>query len=122
MHQALGHPDRAASAAVPLSALRWPKDLAAWRGRVAWLAAHAPQLGLPDLNDAALVATADAWLAPHLARVRTKAQLQAIELAPILRCRAAVLSSMERTFACYAGGALTQRHVLNHCLTLHLPC
>ena len=94
--KALGHPDRAASAAVPLSALRWPKDLAAWRGRVAWLAARAPQLGLPDLGDVALVATADAWLAPHLAGVRTKAQLQAIELSAILRCRVAVQSRSRR--------------------------
>ena len=85
VHQALGHPDRASSAAVPLSALHWPKDLAAWRGRVAWLAARAPQLGLPDLSDAALVTSADVWLAPHLAGFRTKAQLQAIQLTPILR-------------------------------------
>lgn len=32
--EALGCPDRAASAAVPLQSLRWPKDLAAWRHRV----------------------------------------------------------------------------------------
>ena len=83
--QALGHPDRAASAAVPLSALRWPKALAAWRGRVAWLAVRAPRLGLPDLSDEALVAAADVWLLPHLRGARTKAQLQAIDLAPILR-------------------------------------
>ncbi len=70
---------------MPLSALRWPKDLAAWRGRVAWLAARAPRLGLSDLSDEALVASANVWLVPHLTGVRTKAQLQAIDLAPILR-------------------------------------
>ena len=32
--EALGWPDRAASATVPLQSLRWPKDLAAWRHRV----------------------------------------------------------------------------------------
>ena len=71
---------------------------------MAWLAARAPQLGLPDLGDAALVATADAWLAPHLVGVRTKAQLQAIELSAILRCRVAVLLRFKTAFVCYAGG------------------
>ena len=31
---ALGWPDRPGTAAVPLTSLRWPKDLAAWRYRV----------------------------------------------------------------------------------------
>ena len=51
-----------------------------------WLAGHAPQLGLPDLSDAALVAGADRWLAPHLAGVRSKAHLQQLDLSTILRC------------------------------------
>lgn len=51
-----------------------------------WLAGHAPQLGLPDLSDAALVASADHWLAPHLGGVRSKAHLQQLDLSSILRC------------------------------------
>jgi ATP-dependent helicase HrpB len=50
-----------------------------------WLAGHAPQLGLPDLSDAALVAAAERWLAPHLRGVRSKAQLQQLDLTSILR-------------------------------------
>ena len=39
--EALGCPDKASSAAVPLQSLRWPKDLAAWRHRVVSTQTHA---------------------------------------------------------------------------------
>lgn len=47
-----------------LDALPWPEALAHWRARVRCLRAWLPELALPDLSDAALLATLDDWLRP----------------------------------------------------------
>jgi ATP-dependent helicase HrpB len=65
-----------------------PAAAEAWRARAAWL--HAAELAacgsssLPDLSSSQLLATLDAWLAPHLPGVRTKAQLQRLPWADVL--------------------------------------
>ena len=50
-----------------LEALPWSESLSQWRARVRCLRAWMPELGLPDLSDAALLATLDAWLLPAFA-------------------------------------------------------
>jgi ATP-dependent helicase HrpB len=57
----------AAVAELGLDTLPWSEGLAQWRERVRCLRAWAPELGLPDLSDEALLATIDAWLAPAFA-------------------------------------------------------
>ncbi|GAB3373420.1 ATP-dependent helicase HrpB [Lysobacter rhizosphaerae] len=51
-----------------LTALPWTEALQQWRARVRCLRAWMPELAdsLPDLSDAALLATLDAWLKPAL--------------------------------------------------------
>ena len=50
-----------------LSALPWSDALSQWRVRVKCLCAWVPELELPDLSDAALLAALDAWLKPAFA-------------------------------------------------------
>ncbi|MBX3712286.1 MAG: ATP-dependent helicase HrpB [Lysobacter sp.] len=50
--------------ALGLDALPWRESLAQWRARVRCLRAWMPDLALPDLSDAALLDTLDAWLKP----------------------------------------------------------
>jgi ATP-dependent helicase HrpB len=50
-----------------LSELPWSEALSQWRARVRSLRAWMPELGLPDLSDAALLATREAWLRPAFA-------------------------------------------------------
>ena len=50
-----------------LSSLPWSEALADWRVRVQCLRAWMPELGLPDLSDAALLQARDAWLKPAFA-------------------------------------------------------
>jgi ATP-dependent helicase HrpB len=50
-----------------LSALPWSEALSQWRIRVQCLRAWLPELALPDLSDAALLASLDAWLKPSFA-------------------------------------------------------
>ncbi|GHC03618.1 ATP-dependent helicase HrpB [Thermomonas carbonis] len=50
-----------------LSALPWSESLSQWRVRVQCLRAWMPELGLPDLSDAALLASLDTWLMPAFA-------------------------------------------------------
>ena len=50
-----------------LDALPWGDHARDLRVRVALLREACPELGLPDLSDAALLASLDDWLAPHLA-------------------------------------------------------
>ncbi|MFD0724705.1 ATP-dependent helicase HrpB [Lysobacter brunescens] len=47
-----------------IDALPWRESLVQWRARVRCLRAWMPDLGLPDLSDAALLDTLDAWLKP----------------------------------------------------------
>ena len=47
-----------------LDALPWRESLAQWRARVRCLRAWLPDLALPDLSDAALLAMLDDWLLP----------------------------------------------------------
>ena len=50
--------------ALGLSVLPWSESLSQWRVRVQCLRAWLPELALPDLSDAALLASLDAWLKP----------------------------------------------------------
>ncbi len=50
--------------ALGIDALPWRESLAQWRARVRCLRAWMPDLSLPDLSDAALLANLDAWLRP----------------------------------------------------------
>src|SRR5690606_13712915 len=50
-----------------LGALPWSEGLRQWRARVQCLREWMPDLGLPDLGDAALLATLDDWLRPSFA-------------------------------------------------------
>ena len=50
--------------ALGLDALPWRESLVQWRARVRCLRAWMPDLALPDLSDAALLDTLDAWLKP----------------------------------------------------------
>ena len=50
-----------------LAVLPWSEALTQWRIRVQCLRAWLPELGLPDLSDAALLASLDDWLLPALA-------------------------------------------------------
>ena len=61
--QALTDAVRAAGLAV----LPWSDTLSQWWIRVQCLCAWMPELGLPDLSDAALLATLDGWLKPAFA-------------------------------------------------------
>ncbi len=47
-----------------MDALPWRESLKQWRARVRCVRAWMPDLGLPDLSDAALLATLDSWLMP----------------------------------------------------------
>ena len=50
-----------------LESLPWSEHAQALRARVACLREWCPELDLPDLSDAALLASLDEWLAPYLA-------------------------------------------------------
>ena len=47
-----------------LAALPWTENLRQWQARVVSLRQWMPELGLPDVGDAALSATLDRWLRP----------------------------------------------------------
>ncbi len=53
--------------ALGLEALPWSESLRQWRARVQSLRGWMPELALPDLSDAALLQTLDAWLLPAFA-------------------------------------------------------
>jgi ATP-dependent helicase HrpB len=50
-----------------LEALPWSEGLRQWQARVVALRGWMPELALPDVSDAALLATLDAWLRPAFA-------------------------------------------------------
>ncbi|HVI59495.1 MAG TPA: ATP-dependent helicase HrpB [Luteimonas sp.] len=68
-----------------LDALPWSDGLRQWRARVRSLRAWMPELGLPDLGDAALLATLDGWLRPAFAGKTRLDALQPDELAEALK-------------------------------------
>ncbi|WP_133000110.1 ATP-dependent helicase HrpB [Luteimonas arsenica] len=90
-----GRPDPAAAAraltdavrALGLDVLPWSDGLRQWRARVACLRVWMPELGLPDLGDAALMATLDDWLRPAFEGKSRLDALGADELSNALRGR-----------------------------------
>jgi len=60
-----------------LAALPWRETAQRLRARVAWLRRVAPELELPDVSDAALLASVEHWLAPALHGKRRLATLDA---------------------------------------------
>ncbi len=103
-----------------IDALPWTDGLRQWRERVRCLRDWMPELGLPDLGDAALLATREQWLKPAFAG---KARLDALseeelgealksgldwslrqKLDPLAPRRIVVPSGMERGIT-YAHGA-----------------
>jgi ATP-dependent helicase HrpB len=76
-----------------LDALAWSEHTATLRMRVAMLRDACPELVLPDLSDAALLATLDDWLAPRLAG---KTRLDALTSAQLGEALAAKLDYAQR--------------------------
>jgi ATP-dependent helicase HrpB len=74
-------------------ALAWSDHAANLRARVALLRDACPELQLPDLSDAALLADLDAWLAPHLGG---KTRLEALTPALLGEALAARLDYAQR--------------------------
>jgi ATP-dependent helicase HrpB len=70
-----------------LDALPWSVTLAQWRVRAQCLRAWMPELGLPDLSDAALLASLDAWLRPAFAGKTRLDALASEELSEALKSR-----------------------------------
>lgn len=68
-----------------LDALPWSAALLQWRARVCALRAWMPELGLPDMGDAALLASLDAWLRPAFAGKTRLDALAADELGETLK-------------------------------------
>ena len=63
-----------------LDVLPWSDALSQWRNRVQCLRTWLPELGLPDLSDAMLLATLDGWLLPAFAG---KTRLDALDEATL---------------------------------------
>ncbi|KGQ18396.1 ATP-dependent RNA helicase HrpB [Lysobacter dokdonensis DS-58] len=63
-----------------LDALPWSETLQQWRARVRALREWAPEEGFPDLSDAALLDTLDAWLRPAF---EGKTRLDALDAAEL---------------------------------------
>ncbi len=74
----------AAVRAKGIDALPWSENARRLRARMQALRAWVPELGLPDVSDAALLATLDEWLAPYLNGKRSLAALAADELSQAL--------------------------------------
>lgn len=70
-----------------LAALPWGDALSQWRIRVQCLRAWIPELGLPDLSDAALLTSLDDWLKPAFAGKTRLDALGADEVAEALKTR-----------------------------------
>lgn len=73
--------------ALGLDALPWRESLVQWRARVRCLRAWMPDLGLPDLSDAALLDTLDSWLKPAFAGKTRLDALGEDELGEALKSR-----------------------------------
>ncbi|TNY29955.1 ATP-dependent helicase HrpB [Thermomonas haemolytica] len=70
-----------------LCVLPWSEALAQWHSRVQCLRAWMPELGLPDVSDAALLATLEDWLTPAFAGKTRLDALTSEELAAALQGR-----------------------------------
>ena len=77
---------------VGVNGLSWSRSAQEWRYRVLFLRTYAaPAVAaagippLPDLSDAALLATLDTWLTPFLVGAVTKAQLAKVDIEAALR-------------------------------------
>ncbi|MEO6228025.1 MAG: ATP-dependent helicase HrpB [Thermomonas sp.] len=70
-----------------LDALPWNEAASQWRNRVQSLRAWVPELGLPDLADAALLASLDDWLLPAFAGKTRLDALTEAELTEALKAR-----------------------------------
>jgi len=68
-----------------LDALPWTENLRQWQARVVALRHWMPELQLPDLGDAALLASLDTWLRPAFAGKRRLDALQESELGEALK-------------------------------------
>ena len=76
-----------AVSALGLDALPWSDAANQWRNRVQGLRAWMPELGLPDLSDAALLATLDDWLLPAFAGKTRLDALSEAELGEAVKSR-----------------------------------
>lgn len=65
--------------------MRWSEPAQRLRERLAFL--HALDASWPDVSDAALLATLDDWLAPHVGPARRLADVQALDQAELLLAR-----------------------------------
>ena len=74
-----------AVAAAALRPLPWTEAARQLQARVALLRRLEPEAGWPDLADAALAATPEAWLAPHLRSMSRLTDLTRLDLAAVLR-------------------------------------
>jgi ATP-dependent helicase HrpB len=63
-----------------LAVLPWSDAASRLRARIAWLRQAMPDAGLPDVSDAVLLDSLEAWLAPALAGKRKLERLSATEL------------------------------------------
>ncbi len=70
-----------------LALLPWDATAQSLRRRVAALRSWLPELGLPDLGDAALLSTLDDWLGPAVGSARRLADLSSEHLLAALRTR-----------------------------------
>ncbi|SDH81583.1 ATP-dependent helicase HrpB [Roseospirillum parvum] len=71
-----------------LKALPWSKSASHLRDRLAFLAAHQPEAGWPDVSDGALLDSLEDWLGPFLpAQARALADLAGLDLAAALKAR-----------------------------------
>jgi ATP-dependent helicase HrpB len=68
-----------------LSALPWSEAARGFQARVKFLARVMPDLGLPALDDDALLASADQWLLPYLEGMMRKADLARLDVLQILQ-------------------------------------
>lgn len=69
---------------VGLDALPWSREASMLRARIAWLGRTAPELGLPSVETADLIATLEDWLGPWLEGRRGLAELTGLDLARAL--------------------------------------
>ncbi|OAN48435.1 ATP-dependent helicase HrpB [Magnetospirillum moscoviense] len=71
--------------AMGLESLPWTDELQKYRARIAFLRAHRPDDGWPDLSDQALLEGLETWLAPYLSGITRRAHLARLDLAQALR-------------------------------------